>query len=118
MSEPRLTTDFWVSAYIRRLGQKNIAALLVRRGSQAAGQVLVKLNTLLPRGEEGCRVYVQSYDMAGNRGWRSGTGSSLVSEEAADQYIQRTLKFDPDVWVVEVEDREGRHFLEPVIEDQ
>jgi len=91
--------------------------MLVRRGSATAGQVLIKLNTLLPRGEAGCIVYVQSYDWDGNRAWRAGTGSTLVLEEDADQYIQRTVKFDPDVWVLEIEDRDGRHFLEPVIKE-
>jgi len=114
MAEPRLATEFWVSAHIKRLARNDIQAVLFRRGSNVAGQVLVKLNRLRPRDEEGCMVFVQSYDFEGNRVWRPGTGDNLVREEDADQYIQRTIKFDPDVWVLEIEDRAGRHMLEPV----
>ena len=40
-----------------------------------------------------------------------------VSEDEVDldRYIERATRIDPDLWVVEIDDREGRHFLtEPV----
>lgn len=117
MSEPRFATEFWVKAHIRLLSSENIPAVLVRRGSDVAGQVLIKLNTLCPREQEGCMVFVQGFDVEGNRVWRPGTGNTFVRENQADKYIQRTIKFDPDVWVLEVEDRKGRHMLEPVMMD-
>ena len=35
-------------------------------------------------------------------------------DAAVEAYRAREIKFDPDVWVVEVEDREGRNFLDVV----
>ncbi|MDX5360653.1 MAG: DUF1491 family protein [Alphaproteobacteria bacterium] len=114
MSEPRLTAGFRVAAHIRTLAAHDIPAFVVRRGDETAGQVLVKVNRLVPRGERGCRVFVQSYDASGGRIWRAGTGPDEVTEADADAYIDRTARYDPDLWVIEVEDSQGRHMLEPV----
>ncbi|MCP1337301.1 DUF1491 family protein [Futiania mangrovi] len=114
MTEPRLTSGFRVAAHIRTLAAYDIPAFVVRKGDETAGQVLVKINRLVHRGEPGCRVFVQSYDAGGGRVWRAGTGPGEVTEAEADAYIDRTVRYDPDAWVIEVEDAQGRHMLEPV----
>jgi hypothetical protein len=41
---------------------------------------------------------------------------SDASEEAARVYFDKQKKFDPDIWIVEIEDREGRAFVdEPIV---
>ena len=101
----RLTTEFWVKAYLARLRLADIPAYVVAHGDDTAGAVLVKLNTL-----DGQAVAFQrSFDlMSGERKW---VELSSGPEGHVDQAIQRQRGFDPDLWVIEVEDRQGRHLL-------
>jgi len=104
--EPRLTADFWVRAYLRRLRSADIPAFVTGRGDATAGAVLVKLNTL----DGQASVWQRTFDpMSGKRIW------SVLAEGAetdVDGAIERQKGFDPDLWVVEVEDRAGRHLLD------
>lgn len=110
--EPRLKAEFWVKAYIRRCYAQNIPAVVVKHGDDTAGSVLVKLNQF----KQGCIVFERTFDMDGKRAWMQATGPEAVGEAEADSFIQKQGQFDPDVWVVEVEDPEGRHLLEdPII---
>ena len=105
MSE-RLTADFWVAAYLTRLRLANIPAFVVKRGDSTAGAVLIKLNTL--NGQACC--YQRSFDiMSGERNWVILTQGA---EPAVDASISKQRSFDPDLWVIEVEDRMGRHLLD------
>jgi len=101
----RLTADFWVHAYLARLRFQDIPAFVVTHGDDTAGAVLVKLNTL-----NGHAVaYQRSFDlMSGERKW---VELSSGSEGDVDDAIRRQRSFDPDLWVIEVEDRLGRHLL-------
>ncbi len=101
----RLTADFWVHAYIARLRLQDIPAFVVAHGDDTAGAVLVKMNTL-----DGQAVAFQrSFDlMSGDRKW---VELSSGEEADVDSTIQRQRSFDPDLWVIEVEDRHGRHLL-------
>ncbi len=102
----RLTADFWVHAYLARLRFQEIPAFVVAHGDDTAGAVLVKLNTL-----DGQAVAFQrSFDlMSGARKW---VELSSGAEGYVDEAIQRQRSFDPDLWVIEVEDRQGRHLLD------
>ncbi len=101
----RLTADFWVHAYLARLRFQEIPAFVVTHGDDTAGAVLVKLNTL-----DGQAVAFQrSFDLlSGERQW---VELSSGLEGDVDAAIQRQRSFDPDLWVIEVEDRLGRHLL-------
>ena len=107
----RLTADIWVSAYLTRLRLQNIPAFVVKRGDNTAGAVLVKLNTL----DGQARCYQRSFDlMTGERQWIILTEGP---EADVDASIAKQRSFDPDLWVIEVEDRTGRHLLdEPGLE--
>ena len=102
----RLTSDIWISAYLTRLRLADIPAFVVQRGDATAGAVLVKLNLLDGQGI----VFQRSFDLqSGVRNW-----VELISGDDADLdlAIGRQRDFDPDVWVIEVEDRLGRHLLD------
>jgi hypothetical protein len=105
VTEPRLAAEFWVRAYLARLRLADIPAFVVRRGDETAGAVIVKLNTLDGR----ARAFSRSFDAAGNRVW-------VVLAEGAegdvDASLARQRGFDPDLWIVEVEDRGGRTLLD------
>ncbi len=103
---PRLTARFWVDAYLMRLRMFDIPAFVVAHGDDTGGAVLVKLATL-----DGKAVLFQrSFDlMSGERRW-----VELASgpERDVDETVTRQRGFDPDLWVIEVEDRAGRHLLD------
>ena len=102
----RVTADFWVAAYLTRLRLANIPAFVVKRGDSTAGAVLVKLNTL--DGLACC--YQRSFNiLSGDRSWIILTRGA---ESAVDTSISKQRSFDPDLWVIEVEDRAGRHLLD------
>tara|TARA_R110002096_G_scaffold138378_7_gene292020 strand:- start:1590 stop:1919 length:330 start_codon:yes stop_codon:yes gene_type:complete len=101
----RLTADFWVHAYLARLRLADIPAFVVAHGDDTAGAVLVKLNTL----DGQALAFQRSFDlMSGARAW---IVLAQGDEAAVDAAIARQRSFDPDLWVIEVEDRAGRHLL-------
>ena len=101
----RLTAEFWVHAYLARLRFQEIPAFVVAHGDDTAGAVLVKLNTL----DGQAAAFQRSFDlMSGERKW---VELSSGLEPDVDDVIQRQRSFDPDLWVIEVEDRQGRHLL-------
>ncbi len=104
MGEPRLMTEIWVQACVRRANAQGIAVTVVHKGDPARGSVLVKLMAF----EKGCVVLAETRDPAGARAWLRGTGAEPVEEAVADAYIARNRKYDPDLWVIEIEDRTGR----------
>lgn len=103
---PRLTARFWVDAYLARLRVFDIPAFVVAHGDDTGGAVLVKLATL----DGKAALYQRSFDLAsGARVW-----VELASgpERDVDAAVTRQRGFDPDLWVIEVEDRAGRHLLD------
>ncbi|MFC3070970.1 DUF1491 family protein [Phenylobacterium soli] len=105
-----LSTDIWVAALIRRAELGGAFAVVARKGDARAGSVLVKV---LNRTDGTARLYSEATRMDGERVWMQPQPST--EEPDLDRYIERSVKIDPDIWVVEVEDKQGRHFLtEPV----
>jgi hypothetical protein len=105
LSEERLPTDLWVQAHLRRLSAEATPVALVRRGEAERGTVLLKLNLL----DSGCRILTQARDLEGRLGWLAALAGKLVPEAEADAYIARAVERDPDLWVIEIEDRNGRN---------
>ena len=102
----RLTADIWVSAYLTRLRLIDVPAFVVKRGDSTAGAVLVKLNTL---DGQACCYQRSCVLLTGDRKW-----IVLVEglEADVDASITKQRSFDPDLWIIEVEDRQGRHLLD------
>ena len=101
--EERLPTHIWTGAIMRRLAQQGAPAYVVQKGDLSGGVVLVKIALL--NGE--CRLQIQQRDIDGVMGWVSPLKTDIVPEQEADAYIQRSIQRDPDLWVIEVEDRDG-----------
>jgi len=103
---PRLTARFWVDAYLTRLRLQDIPAFVVAHGDDTGGAVLVKLATLDGRAV----LFQRSFDlMTGDRKWIE---LAAGDESEVDATVTRQRGFDPDLWVIEVEDRQGRHLLD------
>lgn len=107
-TEPRLTADFWVRAYLARLQAAHIPAYVTARGDATAGAVLVKLATL----DGKASLFQRSFDlMTGARAW---VVLAEGPETEVDEAIRRQRRSDPDLWVIEIESREGRTLLDEV----
>ncbi|MCB9949093.1 MAG: DUF1491 family protein [Rhodospirillaceae bacterium] len=108
MFEASLPMGLWVSAHLHRLSAEGRSAYVVRKGPAQGGTLLVKISRM----EAGARVLTQARDGAGRLGWLPAFSGRVVPESEADAYIQRAVSRDPDLWVVEVEDAEGRNPFE------
>lgn len=111
----RLRADFWVSAYIRRCEVEGLVAVLRRRGAAEAGAVYVKLDCLdgrailygpAPQASEG--------DDAGARRFIRLHKDESIDAVDAELRLGREIKFDSDIWIVEVESRGADIFLDVV----
>lgn len=103
---PRLTAEFWVAAYLARLRLAAIPAYVTARGDATAGSVAVKLATLDGRAALWRRMFDPMTDA---RAW---TRLAEGPEPEIDAQLARERARDPDLWILEVEDRLGRHLLD------
>lgn len=107
---PRVKAELWVQAYVRTVMGAGAAAFVVRRGDADAGAILIKLNRL-----DGQAMVLVARTGPEGRVWIRATGEDWVADAAAEERLATAFARDPDLWIVEVEDRAGRHFLiEPV----
>ncbi|HXM00154.1 MAG TPA: DUF1491 family protein [Rhizomicrobium sp.] len=109
---PRLKAGIYVRAIIRRAEVAGAQAFVVRKGSEDAGALFLKIARLdgtslvlspARRGPDGELVWVRPLGDA-------------VDDAKAAAYFEKQTKFDPDLWIVEIEDRQGRSFVdEPIV---
>lgn len=105
-----LQSDFWVQALIRRAEAGGAYGTVLRKGDGRGGAVLVKV---VNRREGWARLYAEALRGDGETGWMEPLESR--DEPVLDAYAERACARDPDIWVVEIDDVRGRHFLtEPV----
>jgi hypothetical protein len=108
---PRLKAGIFVRALIRRAEVAGAQAYVARKGSEEAGAVFIKVAKL----DGSCIVLNQARSGTGELVWARPLGETCEEEKAA-AWFERQIKFDPDLWIVEIEDRQGRTFVdEPVI---
>lgn len=102
MSDDRLPTKLWIDAHLKVLTDTGKTYYIHNTGNHASGMVLIKINGL----GEGCKVLQQQRNLDGEMGWMASFKGEIVAEKEADDYIQRAVDRDPDLWVIEIEDRE------------
>jgi len=108
--DDRLPTELWVMGHIRAADTQGVSMMVLRKGDRSRGTVLLKLNRL-----DGRFTVLSQARREERLGWSRATGPDPVDEATADACIARQLKYDPDLWVVEVEDRQGRHWFEGTV---
>jgi hypothetical protein len=104
MSNDRLPTEFWVQSHLRRFNAAGTGAYLLRRGDTERGTVLVRLV-----GREGTRILIQVRDLNGKLAWMGVKEGVVLSNPDADAYVERAVSRDSDLWVIEVETRDGEN---------
>ncbi len=108
----RVKTEIWVKAYLRRAMSEGIAGYIAASGDDYAGAVFIHIDNLggshwlfgpAPAGLE---------ESSHERRWTSCFNEAPVSKQRAEEYLFQQKKYDPDLWIVELEDKHGRHFLD------
>jgi hypothetical protein len=99
--QARIPTHLWVEAEVRRLSSEGLGVYVAARGDKTGGMVIQKVADM--NGQ--CRLMGQQRDLLGKLVWINLLQDDIVEEREADAYIQRALQRDPDLWVVEIEDR-------------
>jgi hypothetical protein len=112
----RLKTALWVAAYLRRCQVEGLFAVVRRRGAEEAGAVFVRVSRLDGTSDLFGPAPQSAFDVTAGaaRAFVPSLATQSASDEAVEAYLARQLKFDPDAWIIEVEDREGRNFLDIV----
>ncbi len=100
----RLSADFWVHAYLARLNQANIPAYVAAHGDDTAGAVLVKVATL----DGKAQAFARRTTLEGREWFALAEGP----EAEVDAALKRQRGFDPDLWIIEIEDARGRTLLD------
>ena len=104
----RLTSSFWVQAYIKKLNLLGVPAFVVSHGDDTAGAIIVKVNKL-----NGYAVlFERSFSLDKNLNQWSKFESG--NEKELDELLSRQLSRDRDLWIVEIESREGDPFLDDI----
>jgi len=109
----RLKSAIWVAAYVRRCHLEGAFAVVRRRGSEEAGAIFVKIDKL-----DGTAALFSPAPQSAFEEARPGDRrfapvvDGFVADADIEKRLEREMKFDPDLWIVEVEDRAGRHFLD------
>ncbi len=92
---------------MRRAQSAGAFAAVVAKGDPDFGDVVVKVNLL--NGD--ARVYTTATTLEGGREWIEPLGEAASVETDADAFLNRRRNADPDVWIIEIEDRQGRNFI-------
>jgi hypothetical protein len=111
----RLKSAIWVAAYVRRCHIEGAFAAVRRRGAEEAGAIFVKLNRLDGTAELFGPAPQSAFDEARPADRLFSRCLAEQPDSKVEERLVRELRFDPDAWIVEVEDRTGRHFLDDII---
>jgi hypothetical protein len=112
---PRLKSVIYVQALIRRCEVQGASAYLARRGAEEAGAVFIRLNRLDGTSTVLSPAQGSAVGLAEGRIWTKPLGDA-AGDAACTEYFAKQTRYDPDIWIVEIEDREGRGFVdEPVL---
>jgi len=113
----RLKSGIWVAAYLRRAQVEGVAAVLRRRGAEEAGAIFIKVSRLDGTADLYGPAPQSAFDEArpSERAFSLALKGLPLPEADVESYLTRQLRFDPDLWIVEIEDRGGRHFLDHIV---
>ena len=107
---PRLKAGIFVRALIRRAQIEGASAFVIRSGAEDAGSIILKVAKL----DGSVLVLNQARNARGELVWAQALGG-WEDEARSAQWCDKQVKFDPDLWIVEIEDREGRAFVDEAI---
>src|SRR3954463_10945199 len=110
----RLKSGIWVAAYLRRCQIEGASAVLRRRGAEEAGAIFIKVSRLDGTADLYGPAPQTAFgdDDPGDRRFAASMPQPAMADADIEAKLTKEMRFDPDLWIVEVEDRAGRHFLD------
>jgi hypothetical protein len=102
----RLKSEIWVSAFLRRWQTQGVYGAVVHKGAAEAGAIYVIVNHLDGNFHLFGPAPGPTHNEEGERRW-SELAPYPLTQEAVAQRLERAKSFDPDIWIVEIEDRKG-----------
>ena len=113
----RLKSGLWVAAYLRRCSIAGAFPVVRRRGAEEAGAVFIRISRVDGSSDLFGPAPQSAFDDArpADRAFSACFAAQPVADAEVESYLAREIKFDPDVWIVEVEDRAGRNFLDDIV---
>jgi len=110
----RLKSALWVAAYLRRCQVEGAFAVVRRRGAEEAGAIFVRICRLDGSSDLFGPAPQSAIDTSrgADRSFVPSFAGQPVADDTVEAYLAREMKFDSDVWIVEVEEPTGRNFLD------
>lgn len=101
-----LTTDIMINAHIRIAAREGVPITVRRRGDNSSGTIILKINRL-----DGTADVLTQVRYDEERVWTPVSRSGAMTESEADRYLDKQAAIDPDSWLLEIEDKQGRHWF-------
>ena len=113
----RLKSSIWVAASIRRCMTEGAYAVVRRRGAEEAGAIFVKVDRLDGTSDLFGPAPQTEFDdvRPTDRAFMASLRDPPKPNDEVEAYLGKQVRFDPDIWIVEVEDKAGRNFLERIV---
>jgi len=113
----RLKSAIWVAAYLRRRHIDGTLAVVRRRGAEEAGAIFVKIARLDGTADLYGPAPQSAFTDANpsDRAFTPCLRPLPAAEPDVEAYLARQIRYDSDLWIIEVEDRAGRHLLDQVV---
>ena len=111
MSEPRLAAAIEASALMRRAGADGGFATILKKGDPERGALLLQVTS---RGQH-IAFLERALGADGNYAWgAAGPPESSSSAEIGD-FLARRTRFDPDIWLIELDIPQPERFIAETI---
>ena len=111
MELDRLKTDLWIQAQIRMCTVSNLSTYVIKRGDPDAGAIFLHLNKLNGKNF----IYNQIRTISGEIAWSQSSGERPLDENEAYDYLEKQKKYDPDLWILEIEDPDNKYKFDGII---
>ena len=111
MELDRLKSGIWIQAQIRMCAVSNLSTYVIKRGDPDAGAIFLHLNKL--NGEN--FIYTQIRTISGEIAWSQSNGERPLDESEAYDYLEKQKKYDPDLWILEIEDPDNKYKFDGII---
>lgn len=116
----RVTSDLWVAAFLRRVQAQGAFAVIARKGAAEAGAIFIRVEGQ----DRACDLFAPAPQTAydderpvDERRFVCALRDIPAASDAVQRRLAREIDFDPDIWIVDVEDRDKRHFLGDLLAD-